>query len=77
MESVLESVGAADRTVDEEFDLFHQRYTAMMVDMNECNSLVRFPFVRNIHIFPVYSQAGQLTTALSVIRKVPLPTTLF
>eukprot|EP01031_Cornospumella_fuschlensis_P028539 gene28539-34450_t len=38
VESVLESVGAADRTVDEEFDLFHQRYTAMMVDMNECGA---------------------------------------
>lgn len=39
VESVLESVGAADRTVDEEFDLYHQRYTSMMVDMNECKQI--------------------------------------
>lgn len=36
MESVLENVGASERTVDEEFDLHFAKYKTMIVDMNEC-----------------------------------------
>lgn len=36
VESVLENVGASERTVDEEFDLHFAKYKTMIVDMNEC-----------------------------------------
>lgn len=36
MESVLENVGASERTVDEEFEMHHKKFLSMMCDMNEC-----------------------------------------
>jgi hypothetical protein len=36
VESVLEGVGVAERTVDDEFDMFVTKYQSMMQDLNEC-----------------------------------------
>lgn len=36
VESVLEGVGKSERTIDEEFDVFHAKYQTMMSDLSEC-----------------------------------------
>jgi len=36
VESVLEGVGATERTVDDEFDMFVNKFNSMMQDLNEC-----------------------------------------
>lgn len=38
VESVLENVGASERTVDEEFEMHHKKFLSMMCDMNECGA---------------------------------------
>jgi hypothetical protein len=38
VESVLENVGASEKTVDEEFDINYGKFTRMMLDLNECGA---------------------------------------
>jgi hypothetical protein len=38
VESVLEGVGKSERTIDEEFDVFHAKYQTMMSDLSECGN---------------------------------------
>ncbi len=36
METVLENVGASEKTVDEDYDMHVIKFAAMIADMNEC-----------------------------------------
>ena len=38
VESVLEAVGVAQHTVDEEFEHYHKNFTEMVEDLNECGA---------------------------------------
>ena len=41
VETVLENVGASEKTVDEEFDMHVSKFNSMMFDMNECKLVNR------------------------------------
>ena len=42
MEAVLVTVGASERTVDDDFELLHQKFEALSVNMNSCKSASRY-----------------------------------
>jgi amphiphysin len=51
VESVLEGVGKSERTVDEEFDVFHAKFQTMMSDLNECGAGLHTVMIKQKEFF--------------------------
>jgi hypothetical protein len=51
VESVLEGVGASEKTVDEEFNTYHAKYLTMMQDLNECKEILSMKLVLSLSLF--------------------------
>eukprot|EP01040_Poterioochromonas_malhamensis_P006424 gene6424-6920_t len=66
VESVLEGVGASEKTVDEEFNTYHARYQTMMQDINECGAALHAVLNQQKNFF---NDAVELSGSVSRIHE--------
>ena len=68
---ILESVGATERTIDTEYDLYTKNFTDMMADMNECGACITNTLLSQKQFF---EEAVELSESLvRIYDKNPIP----